>query len=62
MKIGLHEEMSPVEKPVFGTMCKQKECATSPENTGDLHWMELALDDPCLALTISSYLEPTCIQ
>ena len=30
MKIGLHEEMSPVEKPVLGTMCKQKECATSP--------------------------------
>ena len=46
MKFGLHEEMSPVEKQDLETMCEQKECATSPENKGNLHCMELAIDDP----------------
>ena len=37
----MREEMAPVENQALETMD-----TTSTENTVDLHWMELALDDP----------------
>ena len=45
MKIGLHEEMTSVENQTLEPMT-----ATSTENTPDLHWMELALDDPLFSI------------
>ena len=50
MKIGLHEEWSPVEerwneKDMWITH-EQTEREMYPENQENCHWMELALDDP----------------
>ena len=42
----MHEEMAPVENQALETMD-----ATSTENTVDLHWMELALDDPLFTVS-----------
>ena len=52
MKIGLHEEWSPIEEPWnqeledMWTKHEQTEREMHPENKENLHWMELALDDP----------------
>lgn len=46
MKIGLHEEMSPVESEFLETGED-----TSTEKSPDLHWMELALDDPLFTVS-----------
>ena len=54
MRIGLHEEMAPVENQALETMD-----ATSTENTLDLHWMELALDDPLFTV---SYIQASGTQ
>ena len=52
MRIGLHEECSSVEEPWnreledMWTTHEQTEREMYPENQENLHWMELALDDP----------------
>ena len=50
MKIGLHDERSPVKEPLDKTLEEMWVCvyekAMYPENEENLHWMELALEDP----------------
>ena len=52
MRIGLHEEWSPIEEQWnedledMWTTHEQTERDTHPENEENLHWMELALEDP----------------
>ena len=52
MKIGLHDEWSPVEEPRNQDLedmwitHEQTEREMYPENQENCHWMELALDDP----------------
>ena len=51
MRIGLHEEWSPTEQgdqelDDMWSNYEQTEKAMYPENEENLHWMELALEDP----------------
>ena len=52
MTVGSYEEWSPVEEPWnqdledMWTKYEQTEREMYPENQENLHWMELALDDP----------------
>ena len=52
MRIGLHEEWSPIEEPWnqdledMWTTQEQQERDMHPEIQENCHWMELALEDP----------------
>ena len=52
MKIGLHEDLAPVEKQDLETMCvKQQLTEQTMDCENSLHWMELAIDDPLFSVS-----------
>ena len=51
MKIGLHEEMSPVEEHDLKDMSTKHEQTKSTESKENCHWMELAIDDPLFTVS-----------
>ena len=68
MTVGSYEEWSPVEEPWnqdledMGTKYEQTEREMYPENQENLHWMELALDDPLFQVSYTPYLVLLCIS